>query len=150
MQNVIQMSGVCKSYKHFEIENLNLELPAGEIMGLVGVNGAGKSTTIRILMGLIQADAGSVNVLGHSLPHEQVQAKSEIGFASEDMRLYKNKDLDWHMGFIQSIFPDWDGAYAKLLLKKFGLKSDQITKGFSHGQRVKASLLLLLARRRPY
>lgn len=147
MEHAIRLSEVSKGYEHFQLKDINLQLPEGEIMGLVGVNGAGKSTTLRILMGLIQADAGEVEVLGYRLPEQQVQAKCEIGFASEDMRLYKNKDMAWHMGFIQSVFPRWDTTYAAHLLKKFDLKANQEIKGFSHGQRVKASLLLLLARR---
>lgn len=147
MQPVIQMSAVSKHYPHFQLQGLNLTLPAGEIMGLVGVNGAGKSTTIRILLGLIQADQGEVDVLGYRLPQQQVAAKRQIGYASEDMRLYKTKDLQWHMDFIASIFPAWDPVYASHLLQKFNLRADQPIAGFSHGQRVKASLLLLLARR---
>lgn len=147
MQSVIDMSAVHKNYSHFQLSDINLNLPAGEIMGLVGVNGAGKSTIIRILLGLIQADSGKASVLGYQLPCEQIEAKREIGFASEDMRLYKGKNLAWHMGFIQSIFPYWDASYAAHLLKKFDLRADQEVKGFSHGQRVKAALLLLLARR---
>lgn len=147
MQDVINMAHVNKHYPHFSLQDINLRLPAGEIMGLVGVNGAGKSTIIRILMGLIQADAGEVSVLGYSLPKEQVRAKCDIGFASEDMRLYKGQSLAWHMDFIRHLFPRWDENYAQLLLKKFDLRADQPIKGFSHGQRVKAALLLLLARR---
>jgi ABC-2 type transport system ATP-binding protein len=147
MQHVIEMSSVNKNYPNFSLRDVNLQLPAGEIMGLVGVNGAGKSTIIRILLGLIQADAGEVSVLGYRLPEQQVEAKRDIGFASEDMRLYKNQTLAWHMNFIRSLFPQWDAAYAELLLKKFDLRSDQAVKGFSQGQRVKAALLLLLARR---
>lgn len=147
MHSVIEMSAVHKNFPHFQLSDINLNLPAGEIMGLVGVNGAGKSTIIRILLGLIQADSGKASVLGYQLPREQAEAKREIGFASEDMRLYKGKDLAWHMGFIQSIFPYWDASYAAHLLKKFDLRADQEVKGFSHGQRVKAALLLLLARR---
>ena len=147
MQSALRMLEVTKVYEHFQLDKLSFALPAGEIMGLVGVNGAGKSTIIRILMGLIQADAGDVEVLGYKVPQQQVLAKSEVGFASEDMRLYKTKDLEWHMHFVQSIFPAWDDTYARHLLKKFDLKSDQKIAGFSHGQRVKATLLLLLARR---
>ena len=63
------------------------------------------------------------------------------------MRLYDAATLAWHMGFIRSIYPDWDPAYAEELLRRFDLKAEQKIKGLSHGQRVKAALLLVLARR---
>lgn len=143
----IEMSGVGKTYPFFSLEDIRLNVPRGEIMGLIGPNGAGKSTTIRILMGLVRQDAGDVHVLGHRMPAEQVAAKWEIGFASEDMRLYESMTVAWHLGFIQSIYPTWDSTYAQLLLKRFGLHSEQKVKGLSHGQRVKTSLLLVLGRK---
>jgi len=88
-----------------------------------------------------------VRVLGHAMPAEQVAAKWDVGFASEDMRLYEAMTLEWHMNFVRSIYPKWDAAYAQLLLKRFGLRAEQRIKGLSHGQRVKATLLLVLARR---
>jgi ABC-2 type transport system ATP-binding protein len=143
----IETSGVCKRYRFFSLENINLSVPEGTIMGLIGPNGAGKSTTIRILLGLVHQDSGEVRVLGHRMPAEQIAAKWYVGFASEDMRLYGQMTLDWHMGFIRSIYPYWDVKYAQLLLKRFGLRAEQKIKGLSHGQRVKAALLLMLARR---
>lgn len=141
------LRGVQKKYPDFDLQHIDLVLPEGQVMGLVGVNGAGKSTLLRILMGLIRADSGEVTIRGHRLPEEQVAAKREIGYASEDMRLYKGKSLRWHMDFIRSIYPGWDEVYAAELLKRFDLRPDQQLRGFSHGQRVKALLLLVLARR---
>lgn len=143
----IELDGVWKKYRFFSLENIHLKLPQGQIMGLIGANGAGKSTTIRILMGLVHQDGGEVRVLGRRMPSEQVAAKWDIGFASEDMRLYESMTLAWHMNFIRSMYPNWDATYAKLLLKRFGLTPEQKIKGLSHGQRVKATLLLVLARR---
>jgi ABC-2 type transport system ATP-binding protein len=143
----VHFEGVGKHYPHFSLDNINLELPTGSILGFIGANGAGKSTTIRILMGLVHQDEGAVHVLGHSMPTQQVAAKRDIGFVSEDMRLYGAPTLAWHMKFIQSIFPGWDQPYAESLLKRFDLKPQQRIKGLSHGQRVKAALLLALARR---
>ncbi len=147
MQNAIEFHQVCKRYPEFYLDNLDLKLPTGQVMGLVGVNGAGKSTALRLIMGLIQPDSGSVDVLGYRLPEQQVLAKANIGYAAEDMRLYGTENLRWHMKFIQSIFPSWDPLYAEHLLKRFDMNAEQKTKGYSHGQRVKASLILLLARR---
>jgi ABC-2 type transport system ATP-binding protein len=143
----IQLSGVSKKYRYFTLDKIDLELPRGQIMGLIGANGAGKSTTIRILMGLVHQDSGEARVLGHRMPAEQVAAKWDIGFASEDMCLYDSMTLAWHMNFIRSIYSGWDAAYAQLLLKRFGLRADQTIKGLSHGQRVKSALLLVLARK---
>ncbi|MEN0036838.1 MAG: ABC transporter ATP-binding protein [Cellvibrio sp.] len=147
MQNAIEFNQVCKRYPDFFLDHLDLKLPVGQVMGLVGVNGAGKSTALRLILGLIQPDAGSVDVLGYRLPENQVLAKENIGYAAEDMRLYRNENLRWHMQFIQSIFPSWDPLYAEHLLKRFDMNAEQKTSGYSHGQRVKASLILLLARR---
>jgi len=143
----IELHGVGKHYPFFRLDRIDLQVPHGQIMGLIGPNGAGKSTTIRILMGLVQQDCGEVRVLGRRMPAEQIAAKWDIGFASEDMRLYEGMTLAWHMNFIRSIYPNWDAPYAQLLLKRFGLRAVQTIKGLSHGQRVKATLLLVLARR---
>jgi ABC-2 type transport system ATP-binding protein len=143
----IELSGVAKNYRYFSLDNIHLKVPEGQIMGLIGPNGAGKSTTIRILLGLVHQDAGDVRVLGHRMPAQQIAAKWDIGFASEDMRLYESMTLGWHMSFMRRIYPNWDVSYAQLLLKRFGLRPEQKIKGLSHGQRVKATLLLVLARK---
>ncbi|MEM9302676.1 MAG: ABC transporter ATP-binding protein [Pseudomonadota bacterium] len=145
--HIIELAGVSKRYEHFELADVDLALEPGHIMGFIGPNGAGKSTTLRIIMGLIAPDAGTVDVLGRRMPGDQVTAKREIGFASEDMRLYPSATLAWHMDFIRSIYPGWDDPYAAQLLKRFDLHAEQPIKGLSHGQRVKAGLLLVLARR---
>jgi ABC-2 type transport system ATP-binding protein len=143
----VRLEGVSKRYPHFLLDNVSLDLPEGSILGFIGANGAGKSTTIRILMGLVRQDSGTVEVLGHAMPAGQTAAKADIGFVSEDMRLYGQATLAWHMKFIASAFPQWDEAYANTLLRRFDLKPQQKIKGLSHGQRVKAALLLALARR---
>ncbi len=141
------LHGVSKRYEAFTLEPLDLVLPAGQIMGLVGVNGAGKTTLLRLLAGLTLPDSGSIEVLGFRLPDEQVQIKQQLGLASEDMRLYGSKSLAWHMDFVRSLYPHWDASYAAHLLQRFDLRADQRLAGYSHGQRVKALLLLVLARR---
>lgn len=143
----IKLAGVSKAYSHFELSNIDLELEQGRIMGFIGPNGAGKSSTMRIIMGLMKADRGDVKVLGYRMPEQQVEAKWQIGFASEDMKLYQAGTLQWHIDFMKSIYSDWDDDYAQTLIKRFDVRPEQSLKGFSHGQRVKAGLLLVLARR---
>ena len=143
----IQLKGVDKRYPYFQLREIDLELEPGQILGFVGPNGAGKSTTIRILMALVHADRGDVRVLGRSMPREQAIAKRDIGYMSEDMRLYSGSTLAWHMKFVAGAHPHWDHDYAQTLLRRFNLRPDQPIKALSHGERTKATLLLVLARR---
>ncbi|MEP7004606.1 MAG: ABC transporter ATP-binding protein [Sphingomonas bacterium] len=143
----IECRGISKCYPHFQLRDVDLSFEQGTVMGLVGPNGAGKSTILRIVMGLLGPESGSVKVLGYSMPDEQIAAKRNIGFVAEDMRLYESETIAFHMDFVRSIFDSWDEDYAGLLLRRFDLNKNQKVKGLSHGQRVKATLLLALARR---
>lgn len=145
-EHAIECANVSKEYSNFNLDSIDLAVSSGTIMGFVGPNGAGKSTTLRIIMGLVHQDSGHVRVLGNELPAEQIAAKWEIGYVSEDMRLYPGQTIAFHMKFMRSIYPTWDDEYAKTLLKRFRLVPDHKVKGLSHGQRVKACLLMALAR----
>ncbi len=147
MSTAFTLTGLSKRYENFALQDINLSMPEGQVMGLVGVNGAGKTTLLRLISGLARADAGRIEVLGRAMPEQQVAVKQELGFATDDMRLYKTQTLRWHMDFIRAIYPGWDEAYAADLLRRFDLRADQQLAGFSHGQRVKALLLLNFARR---
>jgi ABC-2 type transport system ATP-binding protein len=141
------LRGVRKSFRYFRLEDLALELPMGQIMGLVGPNGAGKSTTIRLLMGLIGAESGEIEMLGRPVPAQVAEAKREVAYVSDDMRLYGTATLAWHMRFMASLYPGWDDAYAQQLLRRFNLHADQNVGGLSRGEHMKAVLLLALARK---
>jgi ABC-2 type transport system ATP-binding protein len=141
------LRNVSKVYKHFTLKDVSLDLPSGTVMGLIGPNGAGKSTLMRILMGLVSPASGTVCVLGLPVSANLALAKKQIGYFSEDMRLYKSESIGWHMQFVRSLYETWDEEYAQELLARFGLLAEQRAKGLSHGQRVKALLLLILARR---
>ncbi len=147
MARAVHMRGVRKAYRFFQLDDVSLELSAGQIMGFVGPNGAGKSTTLRLLMGLVQADAGEIEVLGHRIPLEQSAAKRDIGFVADDMKLFQLATIGWHMQFVASIYPEWDAQYAGELLKRFNLHAEQKVRSLSTGEHVKAALLLVLARR---
>jgi ABC-2 type transport system ATP-binding protein len=140
------LEGVRRSFTHFQLQDITLSLPLGQIMGLVGPNGAGKSTTIRLLMGLIAPDAGRIKVLGRRVPADVAAAKRDVAFVSDDMRLFGTASIRWHMRWMASLYDSWDGHYAENLLQRFNLRADQLVKGLSRGEQVKAMLLLALAR----
>jgi ABC-2 type transport system ATP-binding protein len=147
MTPAFAVSGLSKRYPDFALENVSLSLQPGMVMGLVGANGAGKTTLLRLLSGLAAADSGTIEVLGHRMPEAQAEARRDVGLASEDMRLYRGQSLDWHIDLVRRIYPSWDDDYASALMRRFDLRSQQSLGGYSHGQRVKALLLLCLARR---
>ena len=143
----IQLEGVGKTYPFFSLEDIDLTVPTGTIVGLLGANGAGKSTTLRILLELVQQDRGTVRIHGLDMAKQQVIAKQQMGFVSEDIQLYKSATLAWHMEFVRSMAGSWDKAYAEQLLQSFDLHPDRKISSLSRGGRVKATLLLALARR---
>ena len=143
----IEMRNVRKAFRFFTLEDLSLDLEPGQILGFVGPNGAGKSTTIRLLTGLLTPDAGEVRVLGHRMPEAQAVAKRDIGYVADEMRLFPNATIGWHLRFVASIYPGWDESYARALLKRFNLRAEQTVKGLSSGEQMKAVLLLALSRR---
>lgn len=144
---VFSLSGVAKRYRFFQLTDVSLRLEPGQVMGLVGPNGAGKSTTLRILMGMVQQDRGDVRVLGQPMPAAEAAVKRDVGFVSDDMRLYGGQTLAWHMRLVARVYDTWDAAYAGQLVDRFLLHRDQPIRLMSHGERVKATLLLVLARR---
>jgi ABC-2 type transport system ATP-binding protein len=141
------LRGIRKSFRYFSLDEFDLSLPLGQIMGLVGPNGAGKSTTIRLLMGLIAPEAGTIELLGQRVPEQVAEAKRDVAFVAEDMRLFGTATLAWHMRFVASIYPNWDDMYARQLLKRFNLHAEQHVRQLSRGEHIKAMLLLALARR---
>jgi len=143
----IEINEVSKRYPFFHLDRVSLRLERGQIAGLVGPNGAGKTTLIRLLMGMVRQDAGAIEVLGHAIPQHQALAKQEVGFVSHDMNLFGSATLAWHMAFVRSIYPGWDSTYADSLVGRFHLHPAQRIKGMSSGERLKAMLLLVLARR---
>ena len=147
MDKHIEMRGVRKNFQFFTLDDLSLDLEPGEVMGFVGPNGAGKSTTLRLAMGMIAPDAGEIRVMGQAMPAAQAAAKRDVGYVSAEMRLLPQATFGWHLEFMKSIYPEWDGGYAATLVKRFNLRPEQNARSLSLGERVKATLLLALARR---
>ena len=77
--NALELQGLTKHYKDFTLGPLDLTLPGGTICGLIGENGAGKSTTIRLILDMVQRDGGTVTILGRDSRTASVRSKEEIG-----------------------------------------------------------------------
>ena len=144
----VECRNLGKRYPHFALRHVDLTVEQGTVMGLVGPNGAGKSTILRMVMGLLEpGQRFGARCWAMPCQPSRWPRSAHIGFVAEDMRLYESQTIEFHMEFVRSIFDTWDGDYARALLRSFDLNKAQKVKGLSHGQRVKATLLLALARR---
>lgn len=84
MENALEVKGLTKHYKGFTLDNVSFSLPAGCIMGFIGENGAGKSTTIRLMLGLARADAGTVRLLGEDPDEGGAALRERLGVVMDD------------------------------------------------------------------
>ena len=129
--NALELRGLTKHYKDFTLGPLNLTLPGGTICGLIGENGAGKSTTIRLILDMVQRDGGTVTILGRDSRTASVRTKEEIGvvLGSEGIPLCLNAV---EVGKVMAgSYHNWDAAAYTELCQKFGLPDKKQYKDYS-------------------
>mgnify|MGYP002689551310 FL=1 len=126
------LHGVAKHYHGFTLGPLNLEIPAGSIVGLIGENGAGKTTLLKLLTGVNRPDAGTVELLSATPDDAAVRAK--IGVVFEDAYFYESLTPAQVGASLRGIFgPAWDAGYFAALLEQFHLPPKKSIKEFSRG-----------------
>jgi ABC-2 type transport system ATP-binding protein len=129
------------------LDSVSFSASVGLVYGLVGANGAGKTTMIRHLLGLLRAEAGSVRVFGLDPVRDPVGVLSRVGYLSEDRELPEWMRIDELMRYTQAFHPTWDAAYAQDLLDTFGLEPAKRIKDLSKGMRAQAGLIAAVAHR---
>jgi ABC-2 type transport system ATP-binding protein len=124
---------------------LNLRVPEGSVFALIGPNGTGKTTTIRMLMNILRPDRGDIVVLG--TPSLNLAAKDfeRIGYVSEGQRLPEGLSLAQYFDYLRSLYPNWDRSLENELCIQFELPPSRKIKHLSHGMRMKALLVGALA-----
>jgi ABC-2 type transport system ATP-binding protein len=148
MSNAIEIRGLhYRAAKSFEIPNLDLTVPAGAIYGFLGPNGSGKTTTIRLILGLLRARAGGIQVLGHPMPQRAPAVLARVGFVPEQPHLDPTLTVREQLRFHAAFYPTWDAAWAEQLLRTFALDADRPFGKLSKGQKGKVMMLLALAQR---
>ena len=143
---VIEVKGLNKAYKHFKLDNASFDLAPGMITGLIGANGAGKSTILRILSGLLKKDSGEIIVDGQTV--SDIGGKLRLGFVSQELGIYHTQKMSAVAGFVRDVYKEsWDeGKYEHYLRDVFDLRYDQKIKELSLGMRVKFFLAMELAK----
>lgn len=143
--NALELQGLTKHYKDFTLGPLDLTLPGGTICGLIGENGAGKSTTIRLILDMVQRDGGTVTILGRDSRTASVRTKEEIGvvLGSEGIPLCLNAVQAGKV--MAGIYQNWDAAAYAELCQKFGLPDKKQYKDYSTGMKMKLCIAVALA-----
>jgi ABC-2 type transport system ATP-binding protein len=146
---VIETAELKKNYgKHEAVRGLNLSVQAGSVCAFLGQNGAGKSSTIKMLLGMIHPTSGTARVLDHRIDKEKesLLIRQKVAFVAEDKRLYDYMTVGQIIRFTKSFFPCWNQALERRLLEQFELPPERKIRQLSKGMRTKLALLLGFAR----
>ena len=142
--NAIEIRGLEKRYPGFDLQ-LDLALPRGCILGLIGENGAGKSTTIKAILGMIRPDAGSITVLGHDNRKNFAPVREDIGVVLDEGGLPQCLNAVQLGKVMSGIYRNWDQAVYEDCLQKLSLPKDKAYKDFSRGMKMKQAIAVALS-----
>ncbi len=144
--NAIELSHINKSFGDFAIRDLNLMVPSGTICGLVGENGAGKSTTIRLLMGALRPDSGTASVLGVDVTSPEFrEVKENVGVVLDEAYFPESLNAAQVGKIMAATYRQWDQKLYDGYLKRFDLPEKKQFKDFSRGMRMKLAIVVALS-----
>ncbi len=140
--NAIEIKNLTKKYDDFTLDNLTLTLPSGCIMGLVGENGAGKSTTIKLILGMIKKNAGTITVLGKD---HTVMDKEDVGIVLDEVGIPDCLNVVQVEKIMKNIYKKWDSEVYNNYIKRFDLPLKKKFKEFSKGMKMKLGMAVALS-----
>ena len=142
-QNALAVTGLCKKYKGFSLQGVTFSVPRGTIVGLVGENGAGKSTTLRAVMGLTRPETGKIELLGREDAGFEVRSRVAMVCDSGN---FPGRYTPRQIGrLMRSAYPQWDGGLYRSLLQKLGLPEGKKLRQFSRGMQMKLAIAAAFA-----
>lgn len=147
MDNVLEISGLCKNYGSFTLKNVSFALPKGSIMGFIGENGAGKTTTLKLILNMIKKDGGDVRVLGLDHIKQEKEIKQQLGVVLDNCHFHESLKPSDITAVMRHIYEAWDDALYRAYLKRFGVTDKNTVKQMSKGMKTKLSLSVALAHR---
>ena len=143
IQNTIEISGVTKNYDGFKLDNISFCVPTGSIMGFIGQNGAGKSTTIKALLNIIKIDSGKITILGKDHINDEYQIKSEIAAVFDELPFYDGYNAEQINKMF--LYKTWDKNKYFAYIERFGLPRKKKLKQFSKGMKMKLQIATALS-----
>ncbi len=146
MSDVLTTHDLSKRYrKQLALDKLSLAVPEGSVYALLGANGAGKTTALKLMMNLHRPTSGEATVLGIDSRELQGRHFEQIGYVSENQELPGWMTMDYLLRYLKPFYPTWDDARASELVAHFRLPMDRPLKHFSRGMQMKAALTSSLA-----
>lgn len=143
MDNILEIKGLTKRYKDFVLDNVTLTLPRGMVMGLVGANGAGKTTMLKLLLGLARPDSGEVTLLDGNAQESTLHEK--IGVVFDELTL-PGVITPLQAGRVMAgIYKNWDDAFYKAMIMRLELPEKKENKSFSRGMKMKLAIALAMS-----
>lgn len=143
--SILQVTDLCKKYPEFTLKNVSFNLEEGKITGLIGRNGAGKSTTLKSLFNFVHPDSGSIKFFDKDFNENEIEIKSNIGFVSGAVDYYQKKKLKTITDITKNFYAKWDNEAYKNYLSIFKLKEDKTPEQLSAGMKIKYALALALS-----
>lgn len=143
--NALEIKNLTKVYPGFTLDNLNLTLPSGCIMGLIGENGAGKSTTIKLILDMIHKDSGTVTILGKDNGDSIELTKEDIGIVMDEVGIPECLTVKQVGKVMKNTFCNWDDAEYYRLVEKLALPDKKQFKEFSRGMKMKLGIAIALS-----
>ena len=144
-KNALTVSGLTKNYKEFSLSDVSFEVPQGAIVGLIGENGAGKSTTLNAILGLIHKDAGEISIMGSPIEELSLDMKEKIGVVFDGTNFSEELTPKKLNKLLKGIYTSWDEDFFVSLLKKLSLPFQKKIKSFSKGMKAKLSIAVAFA-----
>ncbi|MCB9499698.1 MAG: ABC transporter ATP-binding protein [Erysipelotrichaceae bacterium] len=139
-ENFIELIDVTKKYKEFTLSNVSFVIPAGSIVGFIGENGAGKSTTMKSIVDLIKFDSGTINIFGKPLKELTPSEREDIGVVLDEICLPEKLPIKLLQKVFANIFKNWSNEIFSSYLKKFGISEDKKISDLSKGMKAKLNL----------
>lgn len=140
MEKLVDIRGLTKHYSGFSLQDVNLTIASGTITGLVGANGAGKSTTLKLILNLIRRDAGNISIFGMDNITQEKNVKARIGVVFDEP-CFHDLLTPRHIGrYMAGLYPAWDESAYTGFLKQFGLPENKTVKEYSRGMKMKLSI----------
>ncbi|BBI33395.1 ABC transporter ATP-binding protein [Cohnella abietis] len=143
--NVIELRNLTKTYSQFTVDNISLDVKQGYITGLIGPNGVGKSTLIKMMLGMVRPDSGSVKILGCDMPKQEVDIKQRIGIVSDECYYYEHLKIRDTEKMIAPFYKKWNEKKFNRYLEQFELSPKKKIEELSKGMKIKFSLAIALS-----